>query len=59
MHPASGIRDEMLDYMVTPWLRPATGLPDSELYRVADAAIEQLGELSLDYVRLNVIARRR
>jgi hypothetical protein len=49
----------MLDYMVTPWLRPATGLPDAELYRVAEAAAARLGELTIDYVRLNVTARKR
>lgn len=59
-HPiAFESREEMLDYMVTPWLRPATGLPDEELYRVAGAAADRLDSLSLDYVRLNVTARRR
>lgn len=52
-------RDEMLDYMVTPWLRPATGLPDVVLYRVASEAADRLGELSIDYVRLNVTATKR
>ncbi len=52
-------REEMLDYMVTPWLRPATGLPDDELYRVAGDAADRLGVLTIDYVRLNVTATRR
>jgi hypothetical protein len=59
-HPiAFETRAEMLDYMVTPYLRPATGLPDPELYRLAGAAADRLGELSIDYVRLNVVARKR
>lgn len=59
-HPiAFETRAEMLDYMVTPWLRPATGLPDDELYRIAEAAADHLGIDSLDYVRLNVVARKR
>lgn len=52
-------RGEMLDYMVTPWLRPATGLPDEELYRVANDAADRIGVLAIDYVRLNVTARKR
>lgn len=51
-------RDEMLEYIVTPYLRPATGLPEDELYRLAGAAADRLGGLGIDYVRLNVIARR-
>jgi trans-aconitate 2-methyltransferase len=59
-HPiAFETREKMLDYMVTPWLRPATGLPDEELYRVANAAADRIGVLAIDYVRLNVIARKR
>ena len=52
-------RGEMLDYIVTPYLRPATGLPDDELYRLAAAAADRLGVLAIDYVRLNVTARKR
>ena len=51
-------RDEMLDYIVTPYLRPATGLPEAELYRLAGAAADRLGVLGIDYVRLNVVARK-
>jgi hypothetical protein len=51
-------RDEMLDYIVTPYLRPATGLPDEELYRLAGTAADRLAVLAIDYVRLNVIARK-
>jgi trans-aconitate 2-methyltransferase len=52
-------RDEMLDYIVVPYLRPATGRPDDELYRLAGAAADRLGVLAIDYVRLNVTARKR
>jgi trans-aconitate 2-methyltransferase len=51
-------RDQMLDYIVTPYLRPATGLPDDELYRLAGRVADRLGILALDYVRLNVTARK-
>ena len=51
-------RADMLDYIVTPYLRPATGLPDDDLYRLAGAAADRLGRLAIDYVRLNVVARR-
>jgi trans-aconitate 2-methyltransferase len=50
--------DDMVDYIVTPYLRPATGLPEDELYRVARKAADRLGVLSIDYVRLNVMARK-
>lgn len=52
-------RKEMLDYIVVPYLRPATGLPEDELYRLASRVADQLGELALHYVRLNVTARKR
>ena len=51
-------RDDMVDYIVTPYLRPTTGLPEDELYRVARKAADGLGVLSIDYVRLNVMARK-
>lgn len=51
-------RDEMLDYIVVPYLRPATGLPDEELYPLAEGVADQLGVLAIDYVRLNVTARK-
>jgi trans-aconitate 2-methyltransferase len=52
-------RDEMLEYIVTPYLRPATGLPEHELQRLAGAIIDRIGRMAIDYVRLNVTARRR
>jgi trans-aconitate 2-methyltransferase len=52
-------RDEMVDYIVTPYLRPATGLPEPELRALGEAVAERLGRLAIDYVRLNVTARRR
>lgn len=52
-------RDEMVDYIVTPYLRPATGLPEAELRELGEAVAERLGRLAIDYVRLNVTARRR
>jgi trans-aconitate 2-methyltransferase len=51
-------REAMRDYIITPYLRPATGLPEAELERLADGAIDRLGRLAIDYVRLNVTARR-
>ena len=51
-------RADMLDYIVTPYLRPATGLADRELYRLADGVVDRLGVLAIDYVRLNVTARK-
>ncbi len=51
-------RADMLDYIVTPYLRPATGLPDAELYRLANGVADRLGVLAIDYVRLNVTARK-
>jgi len=51
-------REEMIDYIVTPYLRPATGLPEPELHDLAEAIAERLGRLAIDYVRLNVTARR-
>lgn len=55
---AFGTRADMLEYIVTPYLRPATGLPDEELYRLADAVADRLGVLAIDYVRLEVTARK-
>ncbi len=51
-------REDMLEYIVTPYLRPATGLPEDELYRLADGVVDRLGVLAIDYVRLNVTARK-
>jgi SAM-dependent methyltransferase len=51
-------RDCMVDYIVTPYLRPATGLPEDELDRVARNGADRLGVLAIDYVRLNVMARK-
>jgi trans-aconitate 2-methyltransferase len=51
--------DEALEeYLLTPYLRPATGLPDRELRRLAKAAAARLSTRAIDYVRLNVLARR-
>ena len=50
--------DELFDYIVTPYLRPATGLPEAELVRLARAAAARLAARAIDYVRLNVVARR-
>jgi trans-aconitate 2-methyltransferase len=51
-------RPEMLDYIVTPYLRPATGLPEPDLQRLGEAVADRLGRLAIDYVRLNVVARK-
>jgi trans-aconitate 2-methyltransferase len=51
-------RDDMVEYIVTPYLRPATGLPEPELHDLASAIADRLGRLAIDYVRLNVTARR-
>jgi trans-aconitate 2-methyltransferase len=51
-------RADMLEYIVTPYLRPATGLPDDELHRIANGVVDRLGVLAIDYVRLNVTARK-
>ena len=51
-------RADMLEYIVTPYLRPATGLPDEDLYRLAEGVVDRLGVLAIDYVRLNVTARK-
>jgi trans-aconitate 2-methyltransferase len=51
-------RDELLDYIITPYLRPATRLPEAELAELAAAIADRLGRLAIDYVRLNVTARR-
>jgi trans-aconitate 2-methyltransferase len=51
-------REDMVDYIVTPYLRPATGLPEPELERLAGAIADRLGVLAIDYVRLNAVARR-
>jgi hypothetical protein len=52
-------REDMLEYIITPYLRPATGLPEEELDRLAVGVVERLGVLAIDYVRLNVTARKR
>jgi trans-aconitate 2-methyltransferase len=49
--------DELEEYIVTPYLRPATGLPEPELIRLARAAAARLPARAIDYVRLNVSAR--
>jgi trans-aconitate 2-methyltransferase len=51
-------REDLVDYIVTPYLRPATGLPEAELQRLAQAMADRLGASSIAYVRLNVTARR-
>jgi trans-aconitate 2-methyltransferase len=51
-------RADMLEYIVTPYLRPATGLPDDELHRISNGVVDRLGVLAIDYVRLNVTARK-
>ena len=51
-------REELIEYIVTPYLRPATGLPEAELQRLAGAIADRLGVLAIAYVRLNVTARR-
>jgi trans-aconitate 2-methyltransferase len=51
-------REELIAYIVTPYLRPATGLPEAELQRLAGAIADRLGALAISYVRLNVTARR-
>jgi len=51
-------REQMIDYIVTPYLRPATGLPEAELADLATRMVERLGVLAIDYIRLNVSARR-
>jgi trans-aconitate 2-methyltransferase len=50
--------EELEQYIVTPYLRPATGLPEAELLRLAKAAAARLPARRIDYVRLNLIARR-
>lgn len=51
-------REDMVDYIVTPYLRPATGLPEEDLQRLAGKMVDRLGVLAIDYVRLNIMARR-
>jgi trans-aconitate 2-methyltransferase len=51
-------REEMVDYIVTPYLRPATRLPEPELRAVAGAIADRIGVRAIDYVRLNALARR-
>jgi trans-aconitate 2-methyltransferase len=50
--------DDLEHYIITPYLRPATGLPEPELIRLARAAAARLPARAIDYVRLNVAARR-
>jgi trans-aconitate 2-methyltransferase len=52
-------RADLVEYIVTPYLRPASELPEEALLRVAGAMAERLGVLAIDYVRLNVTAVRR
>jgi trans-aconitate 2-methyltransferase len=51
-------RSELIEYILTPYLRPATGLPEEALQRLAKAMTDRIGVLAIDYVRLNVTARR-
>jgi trans-aconitate 2-methyltransferase len=51
-------REDMIDYIITPYLRPATGLPEEQLTDLAGAIADRLGRLAIDYVRLNVTARK-
>jgi trans-aconitate 2-methyltransferase len=51
-------RADLIDYIVTPYLRPATGLPEVELQRLAAAMADRLGVLAIRYVRLNGVAVR-
>jgi trans-aconitate 2-methyltransferase len=51
-------RDDLIEYIVTPYLRPATGLPEAELQRLAGAMADRLGGLAIGYVRLNGLALR-
>jgi trans-aconitate 2-methyltransferase len=51
-------RDDMIECVVTPYLRPATGLPEDELQRLAEAIVDRVGVLAIDYVRLNATARK-
>jgi trans-aconitate 2-methyltransferase len=53
-----GTRADLIDYIVTPYLRPATGLPGPKLQRLAQAMADRLGGSSIAYVRLNVTARK-
>ena len=50
--------EELEEYILTPYLRPATGLPEPELARLARAAAQRLPRRAIDYVRLNILARR-
>jgi hypothetical protein len=51
-------REDMIEYIVTPYLRPATSLPEDELRPLAEAMVDRLGVQAIAYVRLNVTARR-
>jgi trans-aconitate 2-methyltransferase len=51
-------REDLVDYIVTPYLRPATGLPEPELRRLGQAMADRLGVTSIAYVRLNATARK-
>jgi trans-aconitate 2-methyltransferase len=51
--------EDLEAYMITPYLRPATGLPEVELARLARAAAAHLQAPVLHYVRLNIAARKR
>jgi trans-aconitate 2-methyltransferase len=53
-----GSRADLIEYIVTPYLRPATGLPEAELQRLAEAMADRLGGLAIGYVRLNGLALR-
>jgi trans-aconitate 2-methyltransferase len=49
---------DLEEYIITPYLRPVTGLPDGELTRLARAAAARLQAPVLHYVRLNITARK-
>lgn len=51
-------RAEMETYLATVFLGPLTDRPASELPALAHAVAERLAEPALDYVRLNLVARR-
>lgn len=49
---------ELIEYIITPYLRPATGLPEMGLQRLAGSVAARLGERIIHYVRSNIEARR-
>ncbi len=51
-------RRELEDYLRTIFLGPLSARPPDELPRIAADAAQRMGTLTLDYVRLNIRARR-